>query len=946
MNRISARAAVAAIGVPLVVAAAAAVWIGWSPSRSATHTAAQVTRGARARLANLAVPFIANRGQLDRQVAFYAPTFAGTAFITHTGSLVLSLPPQSGQKFTAGWTLVESPVTNRTPSIRGVQPTKTRVAVFQGSNKAHWQHGLQTYAQVSLGEVWPGVDYGVRAHGANVERLFTIQAGADAGAIRMRVRGAHALQVEHGRLVAETGNGPVTLSRPRAWQRVDGKRHTVPVQFTVAANEYGFRLGAHDRQAPVVIDPLIRTTYLGGANGISAANAMQILTANGNVYLVGATTSAAFPGTVGGAQPVLAGANDAFVAELSPDLSQLIQTTYLGGSGDDAANALAIAPAGTPNAGDIYIAGTTHSTDFPGTTGGAQAQCGGSASACQTDGDGFVAVLAPDLKTLIQASYLGGSDTDEATALAIAPSSATSAGAVYVAGRTLSQDFPHVAGGAQPQAASADFDGFVARFNPGLTAITQASYLGGTAVDEIYALALAPAPATSGTVYVAGNTSSSDFPCANAGGPPPAGGACAAGATSGAQSQLAGSFDAFVSAFDSTLTHLKQSTYLGGSDVDNADVLAVAPAGNSEAGQVFVGGDTYSTDFPGVANGAQKTSDGNGDGFVARLTPDLHSLGGASYLGGSGTDNVQALVFDGTSALYAAGQTASTDFPCTAPGGPAPAGGGKCTQQHAGAQSNYGGGLSDGFVALLDTTLGSLVQATYQGGNNPDSITGIGMAPAASTFAGDVVVGGATYSANLAGTTGAAQPAYTGSGDAFAAAIAPNLQGPQITLNVAVNGPASVDAGNNFTMTVVVTNDSPSGSTAATNVSVADTISSPTSTATVTYVSSQTTQGTCTNDSGFLTCNLGNLTAGGGSATITITATAGGAAGDSTSNVTVTADQALSSGSTNSVSHDTNITKPSSSGGGAFGWPSLLLLTAFALGLAIRRQRELAQARV
>ncbi|MGA7964567.1 MAG: hypothetical protein WCB49_01465, partial [Gammaproteobacteria bacterium] len=386
MNRISARAAVAAIGVPLVVAAAAAAWIGWGPSHSAANPAAQLTRGERARLANLAVPFIVNRGQLDRRVAFYAPTFAGTAFITHAGALVLSLPPQSGQKSTAGWTLVESPVTNRTPSIRGVQPTKTQVNVFQGRNGAQWQRGLQTYAQVSMGEVWPGVDYGVRAHGANVERLFTVQPDADAGAIRMRIHGARALHVEHGRLVAETGNGPVTLSRPRAWQRIDGQRHTVSVHFTVAANEYGFRLGAHNRQAPVVIDPLIRTTYLGGANGISAANAMQMLAANGNLYIAGATTSASFPGTAGGAQPALAAANDAFVAELSPDLSQLIQATYLGGAGDDAANAIAVAPSGTPNAGDIYIAGTTNSSDFPGTTGGAQAQCGGSASACQTYG--------------------------------------------------------------------------------------------------------------------------------------------------------------------------------------------------------------------------------------------------------------------------------------------------------------------------------------------------------------------------------------------------------------------------------------------------------------------------------------------------------------------------------------------------------------------------------
>lgn len=944
MNRISARAAVAAIGVPLVIAAAAAVWIGWGPSRSAMHAASQMTRGERARLANLAVPFIANRGQLDRQVAFYAPTFAGTAFITHSGALVLSLPQKPGQKVAAGWTLVESPVTQRTPDIRGVQPTKTQVNVFQGRTEAQWKHGLKTYAQVSLGEVWPGIDYGVRAHGANVEHLFTVQPGADVGAIRMRVRGVRALHVEHGRLVAETGNGPVTLSRPRAWQRMDGKRHVVPVQFTVTANEYGFRLGAHNRQAPVVIDPVIRTTYLGGANGITTGNAMQMLAANGNVYLAGATTSAVFPGTAGGAQPALAGGNDAFVAELSPGLSHLIQTTYLGGSGNDVGNALAIAPAGTPNAGDIYLAGTTHSTDFPGTAGGAQAQCGGSASACRTDGDGFVAVFAPDLKTLIQASYLGGSDTDEVNALAIAPSSATSAGAVYVAGRTLSQDFPHVAGGAQPQPASTDFEGFVARFNSGLTAITQASYLGGTAVNEIYALALAPAPATSGTVYVAGNTSSSDFPCVSAGGPPPAGGACATGTTSGAQSQLGGGFDAFVAAFDSTLTHLQQSTYLGGSDVDSADVLAVAPAGNSEAGQVFVGGYTYSTDFPGVAGGAQSASGGGVDGFIARLSSNLRTEGQASYLGGSGTENLQAMAFSGNN-LYVAGNTGSRDFPCTDSTGPAPAGGGICTQHHAGAQFNYGGGSSDGFVALLNSNLTSLAQSSYIGGRSSDGVAGVSLAPAASTLAADVIVGGTTSSDDLAATTGAAQPVLTGSGDAFAAAITPDLESPQVDLNLAVNAPDTVTQQANVTVRITATNASPTGND-ATNV-VVDDIISTSSINDFTFVSASSTQGGCTESSGVVLCKLGTLAANGGSATMTIKLTAGKVAGDTTSEFKIHSDQALDPNSNSDVLHVTTIkAKPASGGGGAFGWPLLLVLATFALGASIRRSRKREQIRV
>ncbi len=939
MNRISARTAVAALGVPLVIAAVAAAWIGWGPTRGAAPTATQLTRGERARLANLAVPFIPNRGQLGSQVAFYAPTFAGTAFVTHTGALVLSLPSPSGPASTTGWTLVESPVTKRTLHARGVQPTPTQVNVFQGSDTARWHRKLQTYAQVSLGEVWPGIDYDVRAHGANIERLFTVQPGANVGAIRMRVRGAHALRVERGRLVAVTGNGPVTLSRPRAWQRMAGKRHAVPVHFVVAANRYGFRLGAYNRQMPVVIDPLIRTTYLGGANGTSAANAMRMLAANGKVYLAGTTTSASFPGTAGGAQSALAGASDAFVAELSPDLSQLIQASYLGGSGDDTATALAIASVGTPNAGDVYLAGTTHSSNFPGTTGGGQAQCGGGTSLCRSAGDGFVAVFTPGLKTLIQASYLGGSNMDEVHALAIASSSAPSPGAVYIAGRTLSQDFPNVAGGAQPQSASAvDYEAFVTRFNPGLTTIVQSTYLGGSAVNEAYALAISPT--SSGRVYVAGDTSSTDFPCVSAGGPPPAGGACGTGATSGAQPQLAGGFDAFVAVLNPTLTRLQQATYLGGSDIDSADVIAVAPSGSSQAGQVFIGGYTYSGNFPGVASGAQNTLGGSSDGFIARLSSGLHSLGGATYLGGSGADVVQAFAFSGSSSLYAAGKTASSDFPCTAPTGPAPAGGGSCTQQHAGAQFRFGGGPSDGFVALFNANLAALVQASYVGGKAADSVSGVSLAPPASTFAGDIFVGGSTFSASLPGTAGAAQPAYTGSGDAFAAALTPALEGPEVTLNLAVNGPASITTKKEFKTTIVVTNASPVGNDAS-NVVVSDVLNAFGSTATIDYVSTTTTQGNCNQIGGVVVCSLGALSANGGNAQITITAKAGGTGGAVTSDITTHSGQALDPASIDNISQKITITKASaSSGGGAFGWLLLLLLAVFAMGVTTLRRRK------
>ena len=141
----------------------------------------------------------------------------------------------------------------------------------------------------------------------------------------------------------------------------------------------------------------------------------------------------------------------------------------------------------------------------------------------------------------------------------------------------------------------AAFDAFVARLPSTLTSLTQATYLGGSGIDQASALAIHP---TTGDVYVAGFTDSSNFP----------------GTAGGAQPANGGGFDAFVARLPSTLTALTQATYLGGSGDDEAFALAIHPT----TGDVYVAGDTASTNFPGTAGGAQPTS-GGWDAFVARL---------------------------------------------------------------------------------------------------------------------------------------------------------------------------------------------------------------------------------------------------------------------------------------------------------------------------------------
>src|SRR5262245_34192959 len=554
------------------------------------------------RLRGLAVPFVANAGQSDPRVAYSASTFSGTVFVTKEGELVYALPAP-GHRDAAGlrgpatgWTLTESFVDGRSTPV-GAHSAATHVSVFAGNDPARWQRDVASYADVDLGPVWPGISVALAAHGKQVEKVFTVEPGAAPDAIRVRVAGAESLAVaDDGALVAHTGVGDVRLTPPVAYQEIAGTRRTVPAAYEIAGDEYGFRVRDYDPTRPVVIDPLLQATFLGGSADDDAF-ALAIESTTGDVYVAGVTASINFPGTSGGAQRLFGGVADAFVARLNASLTALEQATYLGGSGDDRAIALAIAP----TTGDVFVAGRTESLNFPGTSGAAQ-------SALRGDADAFVARLNASLTSLDQATYLGGSvvrvngSREVVTALTIAPAT----GDVYVTGPTESPDFPGTSGGAQDTFGGGILDVFVARLNAGLTALDQATYLGGNGnADSPLDVAIAP---TTGEVYVAGRTDSTNFPRTQG----------------GAQSALAGQRNAFVARLNASLTALEQATYLGGNSTDEASAVAIAPTG-----EVYVTGIADSADFPGTTGGAQSVhagSNGSDDGFVARLNGALTSL--------------------------------------------------------------------------------------------------------------------------------------------------------------------------------------------------------------------------------------------------------------------------------------------------------------------------------
>jgi hypothetical protein len=456
-----------------------------------------VDRGVAAkRLESLSCFFVPNEGQMEEGVAFAARTGGGFLRVTRGGAVEHVFPVGKGTVRKVSETFLDG----RTVRPEGRELLPTRVSSFLGRNASRWRSALPSWGAVSLGEVYDGVTVRLKAKSGAVEKLITVGPSADPSAIRIGISGGQSLSVtDGGELAIGTCDGTVTLSKPAAYQEIDGGKIAVPVSYVLRGGKemaYGFSLGARDPRHAVVIDPVLRWLELGGSSE-DVIFSTAVSPVNGKVYVYGRTNSPGFPGADGGAQHRPASVRqDAFIACLSGDLSSLHQATYLGGTGDDhpeierIGSAMAIHPAD----GTVYVAGCTESSDFPGTAGGALPRA-------FTETNGFVARLSADLKTLIHASYLGGkSGLSKATAVAIHPGD----GSVYVAGFSKSVDLPAAEGAFRNAAGLATMQGFVTRMDAGLTRFLRTARLGGgVAWTEIRCAAVSP---FDGTVFVGGLT--------------------------------------------------------------------------------------------------------------------------------------------------------------------------------------------------------------------------------------------------------------------------------------------------------------------------------------------------------------------------------------------------------------------------------------------------------
>jgi hypothetical protein len=677
-------------------------------------------------MTGLHVPFIKNEGQSDSKVKFYANTFAGTVFVTNDG-LTYSIPDPSTTKdgkFSAmnqnrTYSVIQENFENAKQLYpAGNQKSQTIVNYFLGNNKQDWRTNIPTYDGITLGTLWPGINLSLKAHGNNVEKIFTVNPGSSVQEIKINISGAKNLVTSNGQLLINTVKGAISMTKPLAYQEIDGARKAVDVSYTVFGTTYGFDIGSYDTTKPLVIDPLLASTFLGGGGG-NAAYAIA-LDSSGNVYITG-TALSGFPTTAGAYQTTSSANQAVFVSKFNSGLTSLLASTYIGPSAyNSIANAIAIS-----SSGNVYVAGYTGSPNYPTTAGAYQTTFYGNGGTRNA----IVSELNSGLSSLLGSTYLSGSTNTFDVAQGIA---FDSSGNVYVVGEAQSTNFPVTNGAYQTTKSTVGgiSASFISKFNSGLTTLIASTYLGGNYDNaEAHAVALD----SSGDVYIAGR-GGNGFPVT-------IGPSCIAKQAS-------------VSELNNGLSSLLASTCLTGSDADAANAIALDSSDN-----VYISGYTRSSSFP-VTNGTYQTTYPVNNcsfcatAFVAKLSSGLSILA-ATYLG-AGYEFGQGIALDNLNNVYVTGYTFKANFPTT---------------PQAYQPTGQAGGANP-FVSKLNSGLTTLLDSTYVSGS--DSCCGNGQATGIVLDSSDnIYITGWTDAPSFPTTTGAYQTAFSGSHtfDIFASKI-------------------------------------------------------------------------------------------------------------------------------------------------------------------------------
>jgi hypothetical protein len=679
--------------------------------------------------------FIPNKGQVNEKAKFYAKTSRYTLWMTKEGlvfdsarkvevkaeveegatqpvplghpSQEVDTPrPLRGHPSQEG--IIERDVSrlvllkaNKNPVIVPLEITQHKVNYYIGSDPGKWQKGISTSKAVLYKDIYKNIDLKVYGNESQVEYDWIVKPGGNPADIRFEYKNVKGARIDKkGNLLIKTKFGELLHKKPVSFQEI-GMAHSakckansedvgaglracpkerkyVDVTFKkFAESTYGFKVHEFSKDYELIIDPVVSleySTYLGGRS--DEIYIRMCVDEVGQVHMTGCTYSNDFPIKNAYQGSRASSSLDGSLIKFDSSGSDLIFSTYFGGSSDEYCTSITIS-----DNGDIYIAGDTFSSDLPAinsriggkdvyiacfdtsgdllyarylggtneeritdivldnsnhlwaagwtrssnfpTVNPFQSTLSGSASV-------YVSKLTSDLSGIEYSTYLGGSGEDIGPGIKL-----DNYGYFYVAGRTGSRDFP-VKNAWQKTHGGGQEDIFLSKFKPDGSGLIFSTYLGGSGDEYYHRMALG----NSGGIYIGGFTYSPDFPTINP-----------------YQEHNAGSQDVFISAFNSDGSQLIYSTYLGGTADDHHGALAL-----DSSGYIYVSGTTYSSNFPTKVP-FQSVRRGTNDAFLSILSPGGTDLVYSTFFGGSGGDRCLNIARDGSGNIYLAGETLSWDLP-------------------------------------------------------------------------------------------------------------------------------------------------------------------------------------------------------------------------------------------------------------------------------------------
>lgn len=567
---------------------------------------------------------------------------------------------------------------------------------FIGNDPSKWATHVRRYKSVNYEQLYEGIDVKLYSSNENFKYDFIVQPKADPSLIQFNYQGLDGLKLENGNLILSTSVGEMIEQAPYAYQVIDGKTVRVDCSYRLENGIVSFKLGKYAKNDVLIIDPvLVAATYSGST--VTNYGHSACYDNNGNIFTGARSFGPGYPTTVGAYQMNFGGGGvDISISKLNPDGSALIYATYLGGGGTEYPHSMV-----TNDAGELYVFGSSSSTNYPTTAGAYDNTLGGSQ-------DMVISHLSTDGSVLIGSTYMGGSGSDGSNSVTSNYGDGFRGEIIvdsnddcFIVSSSQSLNFPTTAGAYQTTLSGAS-DAVLFSLNLDMTVLHWSTFIGGSAQDAGFGLRLD----ANGDVFACG-ASTGSIP-----------------GIAGYQTTNQGGIDGFVVHIGNDGTQLLNGTMWGTSASDNAFFLDL----NSN-GEVLIYGQT--TGAMPVTAGVY--SDPGSNQYITNFSSDLSSIGFSTVIGNINFVPI-AFMVDNCGYIYFSGHSANIGAPTT-----------------AGAIQTSGGF----YIGVLQPGATSLFYATYYGGSGDHVDGGTSrFDPSGVVYQGVCTGGGFSPTANAYASSG------------------------------------------------------------------------------------------------------------------------------------------------------------------------------------------------